>query len=184
MNKLDINLKDIKIEGDILDLSVEGNNVLSEILSSAVEEVACTGVDKGYIDWEEKTSEDFSLQYDSAVAFFSLSSTCGKRAYESIIKEAFKMLRYGGKLMIWDMELPMWIGCKEYNLNIEISEKQNIQVPVSLNFNPFRVKYNEVMDTIVKSNFNINKSQIIDNLYYIEAVKLEDTKNEHNVSIT
>ncbi|MDF2674308.1 MAG: hypothetical protein K0R09_2576 [Clostridiales bacterium] len=170
-----INMKDLNIKGNVIDVAVKGNTIVSEIASIALMKTENIG-NKDFISWNKKfipCEEEF---YDYAIAFFSLNTIGSKFRLVKILRELKRVLKKEGKVIIWDA---YGLGAKPsitYDLKVLISEGDIRKVKYKIVFNPFRTNFESVMKALQRNGFIIQSSSIKDNVYYIEAVNTKERK--------
>lgn len=170
MKDIYVNMSEINLDGDIIDFSVKGNTIIPEIVDNMKSLNQDMGCEKDYRKWDCKKdlTEEINEKYDYVLFFFSLNIVFGERKYDKLIKDAKKILKEDGTLIIWDIaSLPLTIN--KYNIRVRISNEKIITMPYMLGFNPFRVKYTKAIDILKRNGFNISKNNIKNDYYYIEA---------------
>lgn len=170
-----INLKDLDIKGNIIDVAAKGNTIVSEIATTVLLEDEKTP-DKDFIPWNKRHIPCEEKIYDYAIAFFSLSTIGNKFKLVKILRELKRVLKKEGKIFIWDAYgTGIWPSVT-YNLKVLVSEGDIRRVKFRVKFNPFRVTFNGVMRILKKNGFSIQNSRVMDNIYYIEAVNINERK--------
>lgn len=170
-----INMKDLNIKGNVIDVATKGNTIVSEIAATMLMEDKMQP-DKDFISWGGKSIPSDENTYDYAIAFFSLSKLGNKFKLGKILRELKRVLKKEGKIFIWDA---YGIGIKLnvcYELKVLISEGDIRRVNYRIKFNPFRVSFNGVMKALKKNGFLVQNSRVLDNIYYLEALNMNERK--------
>ena len=107
-----INMNDVRIEGDILDLSSENSGVIYNI-SKDIEEELC--VDYVTSDERKVLTE---RKYDACTFVFNLNNILGLRR-STVIKEVINYLKDDGEIYIWDVNKDRG-KIINYNMNIAL----------------------------------------------------------------
>ena len=92
-----INMKDIVIEGDILDVAGDITGIIYNISKEIDDEIS---VD--YVDGENKNLLKHR-KYGACTFFFNLNKVWGSRKKERIIKEISQYLNKDGDIYVWDI---------------------------------------------------------------------------------
>ena len=92
-----INMSDIKIDGDILDVSGENTGIIYNISKDIDDEICVDYVDS------QNNEELMEHKYDACTIFFNLSNLWSGKRREGLIKEVSSYLKEEGKIYIWDI---------------------------------------------------------------------------------
>jgi ubiquinone/menaquinone biosynthesis C-methylase UbiE len=117
-----IKLEPLKAEGWILDMGGGGEGVIGQLMGSRT-----VAIDLWKRELEESSGDALKIVMDAkqmgfldntfecATAFFMLMYVPTVENRQQILAEAYRVLKPGGKLCIWDMECPEELG-PEYEL--------------------------------------------------------------------
>lgn len=174
MKDIVINMMDFSVSGDILDISIKGNTIISELIKGSTEEVE---KDFAVLNYKDKAEED--SVYDNALAFFSLSSINGKKKLDKTFEEIKRLLKKDGKLMIWDVHLNGIGKIGKTNIKVLLNDNEEVILPFKLKINPFRANFVDIVKLLENNKFKVTSSIISGNSYYIEALNTKEAKDEN-----
>lgn len=175
MKEVVVDLKELKIKGSILDISLPGNIVVPEIIDG-VNRLQEEVIEKDYITWENNEIACDMCVYDNAFAFFSLNKIGSKKSVDKIIKEVKRVLREEGKIKIWDVNVPILRMIENYKIKVHLSDEKTVKMRFKTYFNPFRLKFIDIIKLLENNGFKIISSNISGDMYYIEAEKHKEVK--------
>lgn len=173
MKDVVIDLKNMCLEGDVLDISLKGNTIISELILRENEEVE---KDFMVLDYKENSGKESA--YDSALAFLSLSSVLGRKRYDRVLSEIKRLLKENGKLMIWDIQVDGIKGIGKKNIEVVLKDDWKIDLPFKVKYNPFRLKFMDVIRLLEINKFKISSSIISGGSFYIEAINTKEARDE------
>lgn len=174
MKDIVINMRDFSVSGDILDISIKGNTIISELIKGSTEEVE---KDFAVLNYKDKAEED--SVYHNALAFFSLSSINGKKKLDKTFEEIKRLLKKDGKLMIWDVHLNGIGKIGKTNIKVLLNDNEEVILPFKLKINPFRANFVDIVKLLENNKFKVTSSIISGNSYYIEALNTKEAKDEN-----
>ena len=165
-----INMNDVRIKGDILDLSSENSGVIYNI-SKDIEEELC-------VDYV--TSNDRNVlterKYDACTFVFNLNNILGLRRKAKVIKEVLNYLKEDGQIYIWDINK---------DRGKIINYKMNIALPGGgikkfdlKNYNPISTCKFEDIKKILEKYLNIEETKVWEDIFFIKAVKKKKEQRE------
>jgi hypothetical protein len=182
MKEITIDLRNLRINGNILDISLRGNVIISEIINKISEINDEEKIEKDFITWGNDEIACDICVYDQAFAFFSLNKIWARRL-DKIIKEVKKVLKDEGRLTVWDLYPSSANIAQGYNIKARLTDDKIVAMPYKLYYRPMGAKFNDVIRSLEKNDFIILSSRIDGNYYYIEAIKKKEDKkvtNENN----
>ncbi len=112
IEKQNINLQDLKIQGRILDIGGGGEGIIGKIFGEKV-----VAIDPSKRELEEAadgplkivmdgTSLNFLDEtFDSATSFFTFMFIPNSK-HEIVFKEIYRVIKPGGKFYVWDVKIP------------------------------------------------------------------------------
>lgn len=161
-----INMKDVKIEGDVLDVSSSNNNgIIYSLFKDVQEEVAIDYVD----DNSKKNLEN--RKYDCCTFFFNLSYVWGNKKRESIIRDISKYLKEDGYIYIWDVKKELG---KSINSKVKIILPNDTIKEFNLtNRNPLISSEVEDIKKVLEKSCKIEETKVWEDVFYIKARKKE-----------
>ncbi|WP_430485775.1 hypothetical protein [Clostridium sp. B9] len=161
-------MSNINFKGNTLDVGINNYGIIYNILKETEDEIS---VDY-YI---EDFNEEYRNQYDNGVLFFSLSQI-DKREVESVIKNLWNNVRFGGNLYLWD---------REKNKKETINDKINILMPngkeKEIVFVDNSISSEFTIDSskkILEKYFEIQETKVCDKIIFMKAIKRGSIKNE------
>lgn len=171
-----IDLKDLHIDGDVLDIGFQGKGIIYRALKKIAvldkhDETAAAGdYEEGY-NWVCGYPDKLPFEdehFDSAVSFFSLSILRGNRLRSKTVKEISRVLRENGRLYIWD-------NCVE-KLSLGYKKKINVLLPGDCSdryeFRQFGIRKSfgiNSMLPVVSRYFTVNEYKDNGGYFYISA---------------
>ncbi|EYE89011.1 hypothetical protein Q428_04695, partial [Fervidicella metallireducens AeB] len=173
MKKININLSDIKLEGNVLEVAQSGNNVISKLIEKNSTEGLDNKIDKDYILWNRKSLDNKNDKYDIVCAFFSFNRV-PKIWLKRLFKDIGLMLKNNGKIFIWDVYFPRIKFQNKLCIRVKIGENDFEELDFKLYYNPFTSKFNDVVLNLEKNGYKIINSSICGNIYYIEGEKIQE----------
>lgn len=174
MKNIVIDMKDFSISGDILDISIKGNTIISEFIKNSEEEI-----EKDFMVLSYKDNLRGESTYDNALAFFSLSSINGKRKLDKTLEEVKRLLKKDGKIIIWDAHIKGIKNIGKMNIKVVFKNDEEIMLPFKVKINPFRVNFIDIVKLLENNKFKIVSSIISGNSYYIEALNTKEARDEN-----
>lgn len=159
-----INLNDIKIQGDILDVSGEKNGVIYNISKEVEDEIA---LDVDYVDDNNILKE---RKYDACTIFFNLNNIWSNRKREGLIKEVISYLKENGKIYIWDISkergkiIDNKVKVVLPNEKVKQVELKNFNLMISCNF--------EEIKKILEKYCKIEETKVWEDIFYIKAERI------------
>ena len=158
-----INMKDIVIEGDILDVTRDTKGIIYSISKEIDDEIS---VD--YVDVENKI-ELKGRKYEAGTFFFNLNKLWSNRDKESLIKEVSEYLNEDGRFYIWDINKER--GHLIDNKVKVILPNNKVKEIEFKNFNPLSTcSYDEVKKILEKYG-EIEETKIWEDIFFIKAKK-------------
>lgn len=159
-----INMKDVSLEGDILDVAGDNAGVIYNISKEIEDEIS---VD--YVDGENKNLLS-KRKYDACTFFFNLNSIWGSRKKEDIIKEVSSYLNEDGRIYIWDIN-------KERGKIIDnkvkvILPKESVKEVTLRNFNPMITCSFKELEKIIEKYYIIEETKVWEDIFFIRGRKI------------
>ena len=155
-----INMSNIKLEGDILDVSGDNTGIIYNI-SKDVDDEICVD----YVNSEN--SKEIQHKYDACTIFFKLSNLWSNKSRELLIKEVTSYVKKDGKVYIWDLN-------KERGKIID--NKVRVLLPNGKdketsfkNYNPLTTcKFDEVKKKLEKY-CEIEETKVWENIFFLQG---------------
>lgn len=175
-----IDLRDLKIKGDVLDISQPGNTIISQFISTQLSEEE--PIEKDFISFKAGKGCGDKEKYDTAIAFFSLNVISTRRRLKNLLEDVGNALKDGGKLKIWDYHR------EGRGIFINLRVKALMAKAPAGSFGlrvyngPLKPGFYQIIGILEKIGFNILTSRISGNTYYIEAVKGDKKTHDENNS--
>lgn len=170
-----INMNDVKIKGDVLDLSSENSGIIYSI-SKDIEDELCVD----YVGLEDKNILS-ERKYDACTFVFNLNNIFGSRRKAKVIKEVVNYLKDNGEIYIWDVNKD---GGKfiDYKVNVALPNG-DIKKVILKSYNPIATCKFEEIKKILEKYSDIKESKVWEDIFFIRAVKKkseqrEEVKNE------
>ena len=158
-----LNLEDIKIEGDILDVSCENSGIVCSLSVDAKDEVA--------LDSEcDDVNVIKNKKYNACTFFFNLSSLWTLNKKESLINEVSELLKEHGEIYIWDINK---------NVGELVDSKLRVLLPNG-NIDEYNIKNNNIFSSsnyeetksILEKTFKIQETKVWEDVYFIKGAKI------------
>ncbi len=157
-----LNLRDTKLEGNILDVG-ESFGVIYNISKDIFGEIA---VDYVASDNNNKIMEN---DYDTCTMFFYLSSLWSNSNKARLLEEVTKYLKVGGKIYIWDINKePKQIV---NNKIMAVLPSGKIKEFEFKNLNPLSKSSLELNEKLLEKYYKIEESKLWEDMHFIKAVK-------------
>lgn len=161
-----INMKDIIIEGDILDVARDTKGIIYSISKEIDDEIS---VD--YVDGENKDLLK-DRKYEACTFFFNLNKLWGSRNKESLIREVSQYLNKNGEFYIWDIN-------KERGKIIDnkvkvILSNEKVKEIEFKNYNPLVMCSFEEVKKILEKYCEIEETKVWEDIFFIKAKKIID----------
>lgn len=173
-----INMNDVKIEGDILDLSSKNSGIMYSI-SKDVEDELC-------VDYV--TSDDRELlnkrKYDACTFVFNLNNILGLRRKDKVVKEVINYLKDDGEIYIWDINKDVG-KIIDYRMNVALPNGDLKRVLLK-NYNPIVTCKFEEIKKVLEKYAEVKETKVWEDIFFIKAVKKKSEQREElkNESIT
>lgn len=171
-----INLRDLYINGDVIDIASYGNTVISDYIANIINNSRRV-CDKDFIAWKHNQVASRDDVYDYALAFFSFSELENSFKIKKIIKELKRVLKVNGKILIWDVCGIDGIIGGSYNLKILLTDGVIVRAKQKICFNPFKMSPRAMKKILIKNGFNIINYKILNNMYFLEAENYKERIN-------
>lgn len=173
-----INMNNVKIKGDILDLSSDNSGIIYNISKDVEEELSID-----YVNSENRSVLE-ERKYDACTFVFNFNNILGGRKKAKVIKDVIKYLKDDGEIYIWDVnkEGGRFI---DYKVNVALPNG-NIKNVVLKNYNPLATCSFEEIRKILEKYSDIEETKVWEDIFFIKAVKKksEHREEENNESIT
>lgn len=158
-----LDLSNKEFSGDILDVSYEGNTVISELINNEYEK-----------DFYSLKKPDATIgKFDNIIFFLSINKQYRNNA-RWLIRNVKKNLKSRGKIIIWDLDYKK-IKLNE-SIHIKIINKENKikTLKDKFKFDMFALNCNRLVKIIEEEGFKVEKKYDENIIYYIEAKLMED----------
>lgn len=175
-----IDMRDLKIKGDILDISQPGNTIISQFVSTQLVEE--NPLEKDFISYKAGKQYDEKDKYDLALAFFSLNVISSRRRLKNLLESIGNALRCGGKLIIWDYHREGYGIFVNLRVRALMAKGTNGIFELRIHNAPLKPGFYQVISILEKIGLSILTSRVSGNTYYIEAVKGDKKKNDEDNS--
>lgn len=158
-----LNLKDIKISGEVLDVSKEDNEIISSLIVDNNDEIA--------IDLSEENEASINeKEYGVCTIFFYLSSIWNTTKREMLIEEIYNKLEDNAKIYIWDINK---------NIGEFIDSKLKVVLP-NEEMKEFKIKNNNIISSsnleeckkILEKKFKIEETKVWEDIYFVKGIKI------------
>ncbi len=134
IEKQNISLQDLKIQGKILDIGGGGEGIIGKIFGDKV-----VAIDPNKKELEEAADGPLKIvmdgtslkfldeTFDSTTSFFTFMFIPNSK-HEAVLKEIYRVLKPGGKFYIWDVEIP------EFDESLGLDKDKTLYViPILIN---------------------------------------------------
>lgn len=166
--EIDLDMSNINFKGNTLDVGINNYGIIYNILKETEDEIS---VDYYVEDFDE----EYRNQYDNGVLFFSLSQI-DKKEIETVIKNLWNNVRFGGNLYLWD---------REKNKRETVNDKINVLMPngkeKEIVFVDNSISSEFTINTskkILEKYFEIQETKVCDKIIFMKAIKRGSIKNE------
>ncbi|NHJ31518.1 MAG: methyltransferase domain-containing protein [Asgard group archaeon] len=172
-------LEKLDEKGFILDIGGGGEGVIGQLMGKQV-----ISIDKSKGELEEAPSDNLKIIMDAtdlqfldesfgtAVAFYSLMYM-DKKVKQGAINEAYRVLKPGGKFLVWDSEIP---SEKPNNKVVYYVVPLEVTLPKKVIKTGYGVRYifqdkNMIIEMCKKAGFELNVKSEKDKMFYFEFIK-------------
>lgn len=159
-----INLSNLKLKGDVLDITCEDHGVIYNISKDIDDEISAD-----YIEGDSETALK-NREYDACTLFFSLSKLWKNESKENLIEDISKHIKINGKIYIWDINKN--IGEIVDNSIKVVLPKGDLKEFKIKNLNPFSSSNIEETKKILEKSYKIDETRIWEEMHFIEGTKL------------
>ena len=162
MKEYKLDLKDVKLENNVLDISIENYGIIYSLLKANYDEIS---VD--YVEGDDKPKE--KELYDNAAMFFVLNKSILNKDRKKLIEDVRERLKHGGEIYIWDYKKDYG---KSFIGKIICSLPNNIEKEFVLrDMNIMKSYDEESILTILNKDFIILDNKVWDEVFFIRAKK-------------
>lgn len=175
-----IDMRDLKIKGDILDISQPGNTIISQFVSTQL--VEKIPIEKDFISFKAGKGYEEKDRYDTALAFFSLNIISSRKKLEKLLKSAGNALKCGGRIIIWDYHREGFSIFVNLRVRALMASGPVSTFGLRIYNRPLKPGFYQIISILEKIGFNILISRVSGNTYYIEAIKGEKKKYDEDNS--
>ncbi|MEW8955486.1 hypothetical protein [Clostridium sp.] len=162
MKEYKLDFKDIKLENNVLDISIENYGIIYSLLKANYDEIS---VD--YVEGDDKPKE--KELYDNAAMFFVLNKSVLNKDRKKLIEDVRERLKHGGEIYIWDYKKDYG---KSFTGKIICSLPNNIEKEFVLrDMNIMKSYDEESILTILNKDFIILDNKVWDEVFFIRAKK-------------
>lgn len=166
-----LDLSHKKFEGDILDISYEGNTAISELISNEYQK-----------DFYKFSKLDNELgKFDYAIFFLSLNKY--KRSAKKLIRNIKGKLKENARVVIWDIDYKKLKPFERMNIKIINKDNRIRTLDEVFKRSMFTLQCNDIVELLEKEGFEITNKNDESIIFYIEAKNVEDI-NENSISST
>ncbi|MBE6071122.1 MAG: hypothetical protein E7208_04085 [Clostridium butyricum] len=159
-----INLKDVSLEGDILDVGENNLGIIYNISKEVKDEVSIDYVN------EDTKDELNNRTYDACTFFFDLNKMWTSIEKERLIRNVSKYLKESGKILIWDINKQRG---KVFNNKIKvILPKEKIKEFNFKNLNILSSNNIDEIKKILEKYFEIEETKAYEDVFFIKGRKL------------
>ncbi len=170
-----INMKDIEIEGNILDVGEKNLGIIYNISKEVYDEISVDYVSEGR---EERLQLE---NYDACTFFFELNNIWTYFEKERIIQRVTDYIKDFGKIYIWDINKQRG---KFFNNKVKIiMPKGTIRQFTFKNLNPLSSNNCDEIKKIVEKNFKIEETKVWEDIFFIKATKMPKLRKEEEKTI-
>lgn len=167
-----IDLRELNIKGNVLDVGLESCGIIYNIYKLNTKS---SNFDVEYSEGKKGMEEIEKEYYDYCVCFFSLRYLCFLKDKNNMLDFIFKSLCKEGVIYIWDMNKGYG---KYFNGIIRVMlPDRSIKRVKLLDLNVLNDTSMEGTIKILSDKFDIIDTKQWDGIYYIEAKKKLDTKD-------
>jgi ubiquinone/menaquinone biosynthesis C-methylase UbiE len=166
-----INLEDLKLQGNVLDISLKGCNVVPRLLKLQENEEEALQTD--YIRWDSGVIPTEDSQFDTGIAMFSLGRAAGRHKTVRIIKEVSRVLKHGGSIIIWDVNSKITMPLTFIDIKALLPDRNVLTIPGKAYLNMFSPGFESIIKILENNNFVIRSSKINGSIYKIEAENMK-----------
>lgn len=153
-----VNLSNLKLEGDIIDFSLENFSLLDYEESEKNEECSEIAI----------TVED--ELYDSGIIFFNLNKVWNRLKREEMISKMTNYIKKDGNIYIWDLN-------KSFGEVVDVELKvlcpnekfKNVNLKTNNIFSSLNI---EEIEKILEKNCIIEETKVWEDMFYIKAQKI------------
>ena len=158
-----LNLKDIKISGEVLDVSKEDNEIISSLIVDNNDEIAID------LSGESETSIN-DKEYGVCTIFFYLSSIWNTTKREMLIEDIYNKLEDNAKIYIWDINK---------NIGEFVDSKLKVLLP-NEEMKELKIKNNNIIASsnleeckkILEKKFKIEETKVWEDIYFVKGIKI------------
>ena len=165
-----------QLSGRILDIGGGGEGVIGrtargeiyilDISEKELEEAKSRGAKGEFIKGDARKMEFPDEYFDTVTSFFSLMYMRDSR---KVLKECYRVLRKGGKMLIWDAVIPR---CLIYNINvIARSENEVIKAKYAVVF-PAPQTCEQIENLAKSVGFEVVRKERHEHWFYLELSKV------------
>lgn len=159
-----LNMKDIKFDGDILDVSTDNAGVIYSISKEVEEELSID-----YIDEEDKLEKK---KYDVCTFFFNINALWTPWRKDNLIKKVTSSLKDNGRIYLWDMSKNRG-EIIDYKVKVILPHNKIKEVSFK-NLNPLATCNFEEIQKILSKYYIIQEEKQWEDVFFISAVKKND----------
>ncbi|AQM59135.1 MULTISPECIES: hypothetical protein [Clostridium] len=158
-----LNLKDIKISGEVLDVSKEDNEIISSLIVDNNDEIA--------IDLSGESEASINdKEYGVCTIFFYLSSIWNTTKREMLIEDIYNKLEDNAKIYIWDINK---------NIGEFVDSKLKVLLP-NEEMKELKIKNNNIISSsnleeckkILEKKFKIEETKVWEDIYFVKGIKI------------
>lgn len=158
-----INMRDVKLEGDVLDVASDNKGVIYNIYKEIDDELS--------IDYVDESNRQIlrNRKYDACTFFFNLNSIWRNSRKEHLIREVSQYIKNYGLVYIWDVN-------KERGKVID--SKVKIVLPGDKvkefefrNMNPILTSSLEEVKKILEKYYEIEETKVWEDIFFIKGMK-------------
>ncbi|MHA1220727.1 MAG: methyltransferase domain-containing protein [Candidatus Heimdallarchaeota archaeon] len=175
------NLNDIEVEGLILDIGGGGEGIIGQLLGDQV-----ISIDKNKRELEEAPSDNLKLvmdatdlqfideSFNTATVFFTFMYL-DKDIRKKVMKEIYRVLKPGGKLLVWDVVVPSRSDNEKHEsfcvfVSVTLPNKKEINTGYGTSFKRHQTA-DEYKNLAKEIGFKLNTETSKDQIFYLEFSK-------------
>lgn len=163
-----VNFDDIKLEGSVLDLSVKGSSIIPSLMK--LQSCECDdNVQKDYIKWDSGLIPSEDSRYDTVTAMFSFGKIISRYKTARIIKEVSRVLKRGGKIIIFDINSKGTIPFTPFYIEMVMPDRKVCRISSKTHLNKLSADFESMIRILEKNDFIIKWMKHNENIYKIVA---------------